>query len=87
MNRFAAEFLNRFTRRRLANDAEDDLREYRRRLIAQGREGDVLFGAKKRRAKIIDVDDEYRLIVEYPDGTRESLSTGEISIRPDGKRE
>ena len=87
LNRFAAEFLNRFTRRRLANDAEDDLKEYRRRLLAQGREGDVLFGAKKRRAKIIDVDDEYRLIVEYPDGTREALSSGEISVRPDGKRE
>ena len=87
MNRFAAEFLNRFTRRRLANDAEDDLKEYRRRLLAQGREGDVLFGAKIRRAKMIGVDDEYRLIVEYPDGTREALSSGEISVRSDGKRE
>ena len=39
------------------------------------------------RAKIVDVDDDYRLIVEYPDGAREFLSSGEISVRPDQKRE
>ena len=72
---------------RLAGDAEDDLKEYRRRLLAQGREGDVLLLSGKRRAKIVDVDEEYRLIVEYPDGTREALSSGEISVLPDAKRE
>ena len=87
LNRFAAEFLNRFTLRWLAGDAEDDLKEYRRRLLAQGREGDVLRFSGKRRAKIVDVDEEYRLIVEYPDGTREALSSGEISVRPEAKRE
>ena len=82
LNRFAAEFLNRFTSRRLAGNASDDLEEYRRRLLAQGREGDVLFGTDRRRVKILDVDEDYRLIVETEDGTREALSSGEVSVRP-----
>lgn len=32
-------------------------------------------------ARVLDIDDEGCLIVIYPDGTRETLSTGEISIR------
>ena len=82
-NRFVAEFLNRFTHRRLKNDSADDLEQYRKRLLGRGRKATIcLPSGKKRDATIIDVDDKYRLIVEYDDGTREHLAFGEISARP-----
>ena len=37
--------------------------------------------AGQRSALALDVDDDCRLLVQYPDGRREALSTGEISIR------
>ena len=37
---------------------------------------------EKRPARALDLDEMCRLLVEYPDGSRELLSSGEISIRP-----
>ncbi len=31
--------------------------------------------------KAVAIDDEFRLVVEYPDGSREALSAGEVSVR------
>ncbi|MBR0225145.1 MAG: biotin--[Thermoguttaceae bacterium] len=83
-NRFVAELLNRFMSRLNAADEQDDLNQYRRRLLAQGRVGTVcLPGGARRQARLLDVDEEYRLIVEYPDGTRATLSSGEVSVHPE----
>jgi biotin-(acetyl-CoA carboxylase) ligase len=35
----------------------------------------------------LDIDGECRLIVEYEDGSREALSSGEVSIRPTGMKD
>ena len=35
---------------------------------------------KNKTAKAVGIDDECRLVVEYPDGRREALSSGEVSV-------
>lgn len=47
----------------------------------------VISSEEKKRAKVYGVDDEARLLVEYEDGQREALFTGEVSIREVGKEE
>lgn len=58
------------------------LQEYRKRQIIIGKHILVLKGNDSRPAKAIDIDDKARLIVEYEDQSRETLSSGEVSIRP-----
>lgn len=53
------------------------LNDYRKRSIALG--NNVLVGDKT--AKALEIDDNCRLKVEYPDGSQEFLSSGEISIK------
>ena len=56
--------------------------EYRERCFVTGHDVDVIkAGAEPRRAHVTGVDDECRLLVRYEDGTEETLSSGEISIR------
>lgn len=57
------------------------LEEYRRRSIVTGKTVNVISGGSTREAKAIDIDDDFALLVEFPDGTREKLSSGEVSIR------
>ena len=56
--------------------------EYRRRSFVIGKRVNVLRSGTSTPAKALDVDDECRLIVEYDDGSREALSSGEVSVRP-----
>ena len=56
--------------------------EYKRRSFIIGERVNVLRGGSSRPAKALDIDDECRLIVEYEDGSKETLSSGEVSIRP-----
>ena len=35
----------------------------------------------RQEAFALEIDDEFRLVVELPDGTRKALSTGEVSVR------
>ena len=58
------------------------LLEYRKRQIIIGKNILVLKGNESRPAKAIAIDDQARLLVEYEDLTRETLSSGEVSIRP-----
>ncbi len=37
-------------------------------------------GRPDKTARVIEIDDECRLVVEYPDGSREALSSGEVSV-------
>ncbi|MBQ3401667.1 MAG: biotin--[Lachnospiraceae bacterium] len=39
-------------------------------------------GPDRAHARALDIDREAHLLVEYPDGTREYLSSGEVSVRP-----
>ena len=46
-----------------------------------GKQVNVIGGTGTTPARAIDVDERCRLIVEYADGRREALSSGEISVR------
>lgn len=55
--------------------------EYRRRSMVIGKEIRVITPKTTRNARALDVDRDCQLIVEYEDGSTESLFSGEISIR------
>ncbi len=57
------------------------LETYRKACITIGKEVQVIAGEAKRRAKAVQVNEDYSLEVEYEDGSRESLNSGEVSVR------
>ena len=62
--------------------SEDTFLEgYRSRLIWRGEEINLIRGSEITPAKLIDVDEHCRLLIERHDGTRDCISSGEISIR------
>ena len=81
-SRLAAAFLKEF--RRICSDPEGSgyVDEYRRRSFLTGKEIRVISGDSTRLARALDVDKECRLRVQYEDGTTETLSSGEVSVRP-----
>ena len=62
-------------------DGGDCTDEYRRRCGVIGREIIVLTPGGGYDARALDVDERCRLLTELPDGTRRTLSSGEISIK------
>ena len=91
-NRLAAEILSRFFSYldegyapAAASETDPTPRyaaEYRRRCFVIGMDVDVIkAGSEPHEAHVLGVDDECRLEVRYADGTTETLSSGEISIR------
>lgn len=80
-NRVIAEYLNRFLPlyRELGSAATNA--EYRRRSFVLGKMVNVLVGDRATPARAIDIDERCRLLVEYENGRRETLSSGEISVR------
>ena len=79
-NILAAGFLNRFISRYINGDFESSAAEYRRRSLVTGKEIMVIKTDGKRKAFVKDIDDHFCLVVQYEDGTIETLSAGEISI-------
>lgn len=80
--RLAAEILNRLMPMLDDIFSPDILAEYRRRSFLSGQ--NVLVRRMEetgRAAKVIEIDDDFRLIVRYEDGTTEALDSGEVSIR------
>lgn len=61
------------------------LESYRRQSILTGREVFIIDNIHNpgaaRPARVLAIDDECRLLVELPDGTKEALSSGEVSLR------
>jgi len=80
-NRLAAAFLNCFMGYYAARENMDYAKKYRARSLVIGKEIRVISPAGQREALALDVDEECRLAVRYQDGSRELLSSGEISIR------
>lgn len=80
-NHLAAAFLNRFMGYYAARDNMDYAKEYRARSLVIGKKIRVISPAGQREGLALDVDEECRLLVQYGDGSRETLSSGEISIR------
>lgn len=80
-NRMIAEYLNRFLPLYRALGSAETNAEYRKRSFVLGKQVNVIGGTGTTPARAIDVDERCRLIVEYADGRREALSSGEISVR------
>lgn len=80
-NRLAAAFLNHFMDCYAAGEKMDYAKEYRARSLVIGKEIRVISPTGQKEARALDVDEECRLVVQYGDGSRETLSSGEISIR------
>jgi BirA family biotin operon repressor/biotin-[acetyl-CoA-carboxylase] ligase len=61
------------------------LTEYRKRSFLIGKDILVMKGKETTPAKAVDIDEKARLVVDYEDGTREALVSGEVSIRQNFK--
>ena len=66
---------------RVLTDRTDILRQYRADCITVGREISLVRGDEIRYGKAVDVDDLGALVVDFPDGHRETVNSGEVSIR------
>ena len=54
---------------------------YRRDCVTLGREISVVRGQEVHHGTALSIDDEGALVVSYPDGTAETVNSGEVSIR------
>ncbi len=64
----------------LAGD-RDDWRRYRENCLTLGREVRLLRGGRAEEAYAEDIDNDFGLIVRHPDGRRETVFSGEVSVR------
>ena len=55
--------------------------EYRARCVNMGKAVRVLRGDEVRQARALDIDGEFGLTVAYEDGSRETVRSGEVSVR------
>lgn len=85
-NMLAAEFIKRFMLYYKEGRKSGYSEKYREKSLVIGKEISVITAEVGRKARALDVDDACHLLVEYEDGSRENLSTGEISIRFDMKK-
>lgn len=77
-----AEILNRFWPYYQNLSRKTYLTVYKEKSLIIGGDIDVIGGDQTRKARALDIDDDCRLVVLFEDGKVESLSTGEVSIRP-----
>ena len=82
-NRLASEFLNRFKDIYDNMDTSNYDIEYKKRSFVIGKKVNVISPADTKKATVLDITSDCALIVEYEDGTEGTLSTGEVSIRPE----
>lgn len=80
-NHLAAECLNRFMTYYSKPQEAGYVEKYRSRSMVIGKEIEVISSSGTQKARALDVDENCRLIVEYEDGRKESLYSGEISIK------
>lgn len=57
------------------------LEEYRQHCVNPGREVSLIRDSVSLPARAMGIDENYALIVEHPDGTREHISYGEVGLR------
>ena len=65
----------------LLREKDSILDAYRRSCMTLGQEVVVVRGAEKHYGKAVDVDTEGALVVDFTDGTRRAVSSGEVSVR------
>ena len=59
----------------------DYLTRYRADCLTPGNPVQLITPSSREEAFALEIDDEFRLVVEYPDGRRSALSAGEVSVR------
>lgn len=57
------------------------LARYRADCLTPGNQVQLITPVSREEAFALEVDDQFRLVVEYPDGRRAALSAGEVSVR------
>ena len=57
------------------------LERYRADCLTPGNQVQLITPKSRREAYAVEIDDQFRLVVEFPDGTRQALSAGEVSVR------
>lgn len=80
-NRLAAEIMNRFMSYYRGVSEKDYIEQYINRSFVTGKKVWVISPTSKKEAQALGIDRQCQLLVEYPDGTKEALSSGEISVR------
>ncbi len=80
-NKILAEILNRYFYYYRHFEDKQYIEAYKKRSFVIGKKIRVVTRDNERIATALDIDDMCHLLVEYEDGSREYLSTGEISIR------
>lgn len=61
---------------------KDFVTEYKRRSYTVGKQVSVIKADKVKNGVALKIDDECRILVEYEDGERELIASGEVSVRP-----
>jgi BirA family biotin operon repressor/biotin-[acetyl-CoA-carboxylase] ligase len=80
----AAEIINALDRMYTAwtGDGADYLERYRARCLTVGRQVKLLRAdGSVQEAQALGVDDDFALVVEHPDSHRETITSGEVSVR------
>ena len=80
-NKIAAAFLNNLMEILNDKDLKDYEARYKEKSFVLGKKVNVISPAGTRKAKVLDMTKDCALIVEYEDGTKAELSSGEVSIR------
>lgn len=65
----------------LFTDKQRWMSEYKENCITLGKEIQVIRGEEIRPGRALDIDDDGGLLVQYPDGTTQTVASGEVSVR------
>ncbi len=57
------------------------LERYRADCLTTGKYVQLITPTSRQEAYAVEIDDQFRLVVDLPDGTRKTLSAGEVSVR------
>jgi BirA family biotin operon repressor/biotin-[acetyl-CoA-carboxylase] ligase len=60
---------------------QEYLDRYRADCLTPGNQVQLITPVSRQEARAVAIDDEFRLVVELPDGTQKALSAGEVSVR------
>jgi len=60
---------------------EEYLEKYRADCLTPGNQVQLITPVSRQEAYAVEIDDQFRLVVELPDGTKKALSAGEVSVR------
>ncbi len=82
-NRLIAEVINEMMKLLENIESREFINEYRKRSVVIGKDILILRGNDNITAKALDVDDNGGLVVRFEDGSTQTLTSGEISIRGD----